>query len=90
MRGVARRVWSDRSLYPPPAYVCLTYSINTPPRWKGDGAINPDVHTTLTNTPQQQGSFDFAMVILSSLFNLSYVILVNLVLTAIIAGACFD
>lgn len=65
----------------------LDYGINNPPTWKGNGAIDPDVHTTLVQNPQERGSFDFAMVILSSLFNLSYVILVNLVLTAIIAGA---
>lgn len=64
----------------------LDYGILTPMHWKGDGAISPDVHTTLADTPQGQRSFDFAMTILSSLFNLSYVILVNLVLTAIIAG----
>lgn len=65
----------------------VDYGIANSPFWKGTGAISPDVHTPLVHTAQEKGTFDFAMVIIASLFNLSYVILVNLVLTAIIAGA---
>ncbi len=65
----------------------LDYGISNSPLWRGEGSINPDVQTSLVRGPHEKGGFDFAMVILSSLFNLSYVILVNLVLTAIVAGA---
>jgi hypothetical protein len=67
----------------------VDYGISHSPIWKGEGAIDPTVHTTLVHNEQEKGGFDFAMVLLGSLFNLSYVILVNLVLTAIIAGAWF-
>ena len=65
----------------------MDYGIIIPPTWRNSGAIKPDVHTTLVQGAQEQGSFDFAMTIIASLFNLTYVILVNLVLTAIVAGA---
>ena len=64
----------------------MDYGIAEPPTWRGSGAINPEVHTALVQGAQEQGTFDFAMTIIASLFNLVYVIIVNLVLTAIVAG----
>jgi len=68
----------------------LDYGIANSPLWIGHGAINPTIHTTLVTTPAQKSAFNFAMTIVSSLFNLMYVILVNLVLSAIIAGLIID
>lgn len=64
----------------------VDYGIAEPPTWRGSGAINPEVHTALVQGAQEQGTFDFAMTIIASLFNIVYVILINLVLTAIVAG----
>ena len=68
----------------------LDYGITNSPFWKGTGAIDPTIETTLVHTPEQKSIFDFAMTIISSVFNLTYVILVNLVLSAIVAGLIID
>lgn len=61
----------------------LDYGLSNSPGWDGTGYINPQIDITFPYSTQVAG-------VVGTLYNLTYVILINLVLQAVISGLIID
>jgi hypothetical protein len=64
----------------------IDYGLVNPPEWVGDGYIDPWISADAESTSYGH----IASIIAGSVFNFSYIILINLVLQAIISGLIID
>lgn len=64
----------------------IDYGLVNPPEWVGDGYIDPWISADAEETSYGH----IASIIAGSVFNFSYIILINLVLQAIISGLIID
>jgi hypothetical protein len=64
----------------------IDYGLVNPPEWVGDGYIDPYISADAESTSYGH----ISSIIAGSVFNFSYIILINLVLQAIISGLIID